>query len=270
MSDNSANVSQAAAGGAYPDMPEIRILLSLRSHESRMRRRLALCDELCGLLEVLYRTARALSASGVGVNGSETDSRAKPAPASAHTICSMVRDLAVAFNHVCELLDTHGEAAVQGAPAAAGAAFEAQRALLAALDEHAGLRSWKDVTWLGLDRDGCGRLEFQWATAMGWFQKEPRMAYPALRPIVLLARRIGDETMGLLDPMAGPIAEERASAYSVTKKLRGQIDHIRTLVNRKCDSLETEMRSVQTAIVKAQSQTMALVKNLSHVGEPSK
>ena len=96
------------------------------------------------------------------------------------------------------------------------------------------------------------------------------MAYPALRPVVLLARRIGDETMGLLDPVTGPIAEERASAYSVTKKLREQIDHIRTLVNQKCDSLETEMRSVQGAIVKAQSQTMALVQNLSHVGQPSK
>lgn len=247
------------------------MLLSLRSHESRTRRRLALCDELCGSLEAMYRAARALAASGLGAGSSQISSCITKAPASVHTICSVVRDFAAALNRVCEVvgLDVHADPEAP-APAAEGPLPPVVReTLFKAIDEHTGLRSWGDVSWVGLSVDSRRRIEFRWSVAMECLRTNPQRGYPAFRPIVLLARRLADEGLRLLDPATGPIAEERGAAYSITKKLRAQIDHIRTLVNRKCDALEGEMRAVQTAIIKAQSQTMSLVKNLSNIGPAS-
>jgi len=247
------------------------MLLSLRSHESRMRRRLALCDELCGSLEALYRSAQALAVSGLGIAENDLTSCLRKAPASAHTICSMIRDLADAFGRVAELVefDVEGDIEAPTVSVDSPVAPVVRKALFHAVDEHTGLRSWKDVVWIGLVYTARHRLQFRWSSAMECVQKDPRRAHPALRPVVLLARRIADEAMGLLDPLTGPIAEERAAAYSITKKLRTQIDHIRSVVNQKCDALESEMRSVQSAIIKAQSQTMSLVKNLASIGHSS-
>jgi len=249
-------------------MPELRMLLSLRSHELRTRRRLALCDELCGSLEAMYRAARALAASGLGADPSQINSCIRKAPASVHTICSVVRDFADALSRVCEIVgfDAHADPEAP-APAAEGLLSPVVReTLFKAIDEHTGLRSWEDVSWVGLSVDSRRRIEFRWSVAMECLRTNPQKGYPAFRPIVLLARRLADEGLRLLDPATGPIAEERGAAYSITKKLRAQIDHIRTLVNRKCDALEGEMQAVQTAIIKAQSQTMSLVKNLSNIG----
>jgi hypothetical protein len=244
------------------------MLLTLRSHESRMRKRLALCDELCGSLESLYRAARAMGDSGLGTAPAEIDMCIRRAPASAHTICSMIRDFAEALNRVSDLV-AFEEGGGDGRPAVSvdsPVAPVVRSALFGALDEHTRLRSWGDVSWMGLICGDDRRLTFLWREAMDCVQKNPQRAYPAMRPLVLTARRVADEAMRLLDPLTGPIAEERAKAYSITKKLRAQIDHIRSLVNRKCDALEEEMQSVQTAIVKAQSQTMSLVKNLATLG----
>ena len=245
------------------------MLLSLRSHESRMRRRLALCDELCASLESLYRAARTLAGSRLGIGTGEIDRAIRKAPASSHTICAMIRDFADSLNRVVDLIefdvvDEAGEASVSvDSPVAP----VVRKVLLHAIDEHNRLRSWQQVSWIGLSFDGRRQLGFQWSDAMKCIQKNPRRAYPALRPMVLLARRIADEAMELLDPLTGPIAEERAGAFAITKKLRAQIDHIRSQVNRKCDALEGEMRAVQSAIVKAQSQTMSLVRNLTSIGQ---
>jgi len=246
------------------------MLLSLRSHESRTRRRLALCDELCGSLEAMYRAARALAASGLGAGSSQINSCVRKAPASVHTICSVVRDFADALNRVCEVVgpDVHADLDAPAAPESPLPPV-VRETLFKAVDEHTGLRSWDDVSWVGLSVDSRRRIEFRWSVAMECLRTNPQKGYPAFRPIVLLARRLADEGLRLLDPATGPIAEERGAAYSITKKLRAQIDHIRTLVNHKCDALEGEMRAVQTAIIKAQSQTMSLVKNLSNIGETS-
>jgi len=261
-----ANETEQAA--SWPEMPEIRMLLSLRSHESRTRLRLALCDEVCGALEAMYRAARAVSSSGLGAGPSQISNCVHNAPASVHTICSVIRDFADAANRVAELvgLDVHDE--TEGEPPAADSPVlpVVREALFKAVDEHTRLRSWGDTTWLGLSVDSRRRIEFRWSAAMECLRTNPQKGYPGVRPVILLAQRMADESMLLLDPAAGPIAEERGIAYSVTKKLRAQIDHIRTQVNRKCDALEGEMRAVQTAIIKAQSQTMSLVKNLSSIG----
>lgn len=247
------------------------MLLSLHSHESRTRQRLALCDELCGSLEAMYRAARALAASGLGAGSSQIDSCITKAPASVHTICSVVRDFADALNRVCEVVGPGTPADPEApAPAAEGPLPPVLReTLFNAIDEHTKLRSWADVSWVGLSVDSRRRIEFRWSVAMECLRTNPQKGYPAFRPIILLGRRLADEALRLLDPATGPIAEERGAAYSTTKKLRAQIDHIRTLVNRKCDALEGEMRAVQTAIIKAQGQTMSLVKKLSNIGEPS-
>ncbi len=259
---------QASESATRPEMPEIRLLLSLRSHQYRTRRRLALCDDLCTSLDVLYRAALALSTSGLGSGEDQDSDYVNNAPASAHTICSMVRDFAAALNQVIELVepDVGNDEDEPAGPADSSVAPVVHQTLFKALDEHTGLRNWKDVSWIGLECGSGHRLEFQWSTAMTCLRKNPQKGCRALRPAVLLARRLADEAMSLLDPAAGPITEERAAAYSVTKKLRAQINHVRTLVNRKCDTLEREMRSVQSAIIKAQSQTMSLAKNLSKVG----
>jgi hypothetical protein len=248
------------------------MLLSLRSHESRMRRRLALCDELCSSLELLYRAARALSASGLGIGPNNGENSFRRAPASAHTICSMIRDFVDAIGQVGELVefDITAESGEPTVSVDSPVAPVVRKVVFRALDEHTKLRSWGEVRWVGLACDDRHRVTFRWSTAIDCVQKNPKRAYPALRPVVLLSRRVSEETLNLLDPLTGPIAEERAAAYSITKKLRAQIDHIRSLVNRKCDALEGEMRSVQSAIIKAQSQTMSLVKNLANFnGEPS-
>jgi len=244
------------------------MLLSLRSHESRMRRRLALCDELCSSLETLCRAARALSSSGLGIGKNDIDTRVRKAPASAHTICAMIRDFAAAMNRVSELVEFDVEGDAGGATLSVDSPVVPviRKALFHAIDEHVRLRSWQDAAWMGLACGSQRRFEFRWSAAMECVQKYPKKAYPAMRPVVLLARRIADEAMALLDPLAGPIAEERAASYSIAKKLRAQIDHVRSVVNSKCDALESEMRSVQSAIIKAQSQTMSLVKNLSNIG----
>ncbi|MFH1730059.1 MAG: hypothetical protein ABIF82_00230 [Planctomycetota bacterium] len=249
-------------------MPELRMLLSLRSHESRTRRRLALCDELCGSLEAMYRAARALAASGLGGSSSQASSCIRKAPASVHTICSVVRDFADALNRVFEVVgfDMHGDPDEPAAAAESPLTPVVRETLFKAIDEHTALRSWDGVSWVGLSVDSRRRIEFHWSVAMECLRTNPQKGYPAFRPIVLLARRLADEGLRLLDPATGPIAEERGSAYSTTKKLRAQIDRIRALVNCKCDALEGEMRAVQTAIIKAQSQTMSLVKNLSNIG----
>jgi hypothetical protein len=256
---------------AWPEMPEVRMLLSLRSHESRMRRRLALCGELCAALESLYRTAQALGASGLERENSGATGRVRKAPASAHTICSMVRDFGEALNRVGELVefDLEAEAATPTLSVDSPVAPLVRKALFRAAEEHTRLKSWQEVASIGLSCDTRYRFAFQWSAAMECVQQTPQQATPALRPVVLLARRVADEVMALLDPLTGPIAEERATAYGITKKLRAQIEHIRSLVNRKCDTLEGEMRSVQTAIIKAQSQTMALVQNLAKIGGPA-
>jgi hypothetical protein len=251
-------------------MPEVRMLLSLRTHEARMRRRLMMCDELCATLESLYRSARALTMSGLGTGQHEINSCIQRAPASAHTICSMIRDFADAVNRLTELVEFDSE--IGAAPDVAldsPIAPVVRKAFFQAIDEHTRLKSWNDVQWIGLSADPNRRIEFRWSVAIECVQKNMQRAYPAMRPVLLLARRITDEAMEFLDPLAGPIAEERAAAYSVTKKLRAQIDHIRMVVNQKCDALEGEMRSVQNAIIRAQSQTMSLVKNLESIG-PSK
>lgn len=233
-----------------------------------MRRRLALCDELCGALEALYRVARALSASGLGAREDDARSSVRRAPASVHTVCSMVRDFADAMNRACELVEFQVDATADEPSLSVDSPVVpiVRKALRKALDEHAALRCWKDAACLGLSCDERHRLEFRWSVAMECLQKEPRRAYPALRPIVLVARRVADDAIALLDPLTGPIAEERATTFSITKKLRAQIDHIRSVVNQKCDAIESEMRSVQTAIIKAQSQTMSLVRNLASIG----
>jgi hypothetical protein len=249
-------------------MPEVRMLLALRAHENRMRKRLALCDELCGSLESVYRAARAIADSGLGAAQAEIDMCIRRAPASAHTICSMIRDFAEALNRVSDLLDFEAGAG-ESAPAVSvdsPVAPIVRSTLTAAVDEHRRLRSWDELTWIGLLCDDRRRLTFLWRDAMECVQKNPKRAYPAMRPLVLMARRVAEDAMKLLDPLTGPIAEERAAAYTIAKKLRSQIDHIRSLVNRKCDALEEEMQSVQSAIVKAQSQTMSLVKNLATLG----
>ncbi len=252
-------------------MPEVRILLSLRSHESRTRRRLALCDELCSALEAMCRAARATGASGLGVAQSQISDCIRKAPASVHTICSVIRDFADAANRVIELVGPAAcDEAEEEADSTESPVLPAVRGVLFnAVDEHTRLRSWGDTDNVGLSVDSRRHIEFRWAAAMECLRTNPQKAYPALRPFVLLARRLGDEAMRLLDPAAGPIAEERGSAYSTTKKVRAQINHIRTLVNRKCDILEGEMRAVQTAIVKAQSQTISLVESLSSIGVSS-
>ncbi len=249
-------------------MPEVRMLLSLRSHESRMRRRVALCDELCSSIEALYRAARALSISRLGIGEIDVHQCIRKAPASTHTICSMIRDFAAAVNQIIDLTgaDTGALAELSDASADSPLVPIVRDALFRALGEHTGLRSWKDVAWIGIECDARRRITFRWSVGMECVQKNPQRAYPALRPVVLLARRIADEALALLDPLTGPIAAERAAAYSITTKLRAQIDHIRSVVNQKCDALEDEMRSVQSAIVKAQSQTMSLVKNLANIG----
>ncbi len=249
-------------------MPEIRMLLSLRSHESRTRLRLAVCDELCSALEAMYRAARAVTASGLGIGARELSQCIRTAPASVHTICSVVRDFADGVNRVCDLAGPEALPEIEGdGPAPESPLLPVVRqALFGAIDEHTGLRSWADTDWLGISVDSRRRIEFRWSVAMECLRTNPQRGYPALRPILLLARRVADETLGLLDPATGPIAEERGVAYSTTKRIRAQIDHIRTVVNRKCDALEGEMRAVQSAIIKAQSQTMSLVKNLSNIG----
>lgn len=268
---NSAQRGRGESAHSWPEMPEIRMLLSLRSHESRMRRRLALCDELCGSLEVLYRAARALAASGLGVTEGDLSDTVRRAPASAHTVCSMVRDMSDSFNHLAELVEFDVEADVDepGVAGAAQMAAAVRKELFGALDEQIALTSWKQVRWIGLSCDPQHHLQFRWASAMQCVREQPERAHPGLRPVVLLATRVADKVMGLLDPLTGPIAEERAATYSTTKKLRAQIEHVRSLVNRKCDGLESEMRAVQNAIIKAQSQTMWLVKNLSRIGPQS-
>jgi len=245
------------------------MLLSLRSHESRMRRRLALCDELCTSIETLYRSARALSESGLGTAEGQISDCIRKAPASAHTICSMIRDVAVAANAVVELVeyDVQTDTGAPSVSVDSPVAPLVRKTLFHAFDEHTRLRSWGEVKWMGLECDPRHRLQFRWSAAMDCVQKNPKQAYPALRPVVLLARRIAKEAMELLDPLTGPIAEERAAAFSITKKLKAQIEHIRSQVNHKCDALESEMRSVQTAIIKAQSQTMSLVRNLASIGQ---
>jgi len=260
---------QAAQSASSPEMPEIRMLLSLRSHESRTRRRLAVCDELCGALEAMYRAARAVTTSGLGVGVHELSQCIRTAPASVHTICSVVRDFANALNRVCELVgpETLPDVESDGPAAESPLLPVVRQALFGAVDEHTGLRSWTDTDWLGISVDSRRRIEFRWSVAIECLRTNPQKGYPALRPVLLLARRAADETMGLLDPATGPIAEERGAAYSTTKRIRAQIDHIRAVVNQKCDALEGEMQAVQTAIVKAQSQTMSLVKNLSTIGQ---
>ena len=274
MGTNVSNVpDQTGATGptqldSWPEMPEIRMLLSLRSHESRTRRRLAFCDELCSALEAMYRAARAASASGLGVEQSQISTCIRKAPASVHTICSVIRDFADAANRVLELVGpaVYDETEPQAGTAESPVLPVVRGVLFKAIDDHTRLRSWDGMNVVGISVDSRRHIEFRWSVAIECLRTNPQKAYPALRPFVLLARRLADEAMVLLDPAAGPIAEERGIAYSVTKKVRAQIDHIRTLVNRKCDVLEGEMQAVQTAIVKAQSQTMSLVKNLSSIG----
>jgi len=233
-----------------------------------MRRRVVICDELCTTLVTLYHAARALSASGIGVSEAEIAAYLKKAPASVHTICALIRDFAAAFNPVIDLTEPDTSLADDPIPGSADSpvAPVVRKALFKALDEHTRLRSWQDVQWVGFACDSQHRLEFSWSAAMDTLQKNPQRGYPGIRPIVLLSRRIGDEALALFDPLTGPIAEERGLAFSATKKIRAQVEHIRALVNRKCDALEVEMRSVQSAIIKAQSQTMSLVKNLASIG----
>jgi len=246
---------------APPEMPEIRMLLSLRTHESRTRRQLALCDELCGSLEALYRSARALATCGLGLGQDAVSRCVRQAPASVHTICSLLRDLAESLNRALELVapgvETDADAGEDSLAALVREAF------VKALDEHTGLRSWKDVHWVGVSLDPRRHLQFRWAAGMDCLRKAPQKGFPALRPVVLLAQRLADDAMALLDPATGPIAEVRANAYAGIKRVRAQIDHVRNVVNRKCDALEGEMRAVQRAVIRAQSQTMALVKSLT-------
>ncbi len=229
-----------------------------------MRRRLAECDELCNALITLYRAAQALSSSGLGI---DSDSAVRRAPASVHTICSMIRDFVESIGRVFDLVEFDAGADPTAGECPVGPFI--RKAMVEAIDEHVSLRSWKDVAWVGVARDPSRQVNFQWGTAMDCLQKDPKRGYPALRPLTLLAKRVADEAYALFDPVTGPIAEERAAAYSITRKLRTQIEHIRSLVNRKCDALEGEMQSVQGAIIKAQSQTMALVKNLANIGKSS-
>ncbi len=242
------------------------MLLSLRSHESRMRRRLALCDELCNSLEVLYREARALATSGLGMADEDLCDAVCQAPASAHTICAMVRDVVGSYNHLAELVEFDAGMDGDGLCGESRMAKVIRQEMFGAIDEQMARASWKQARWLGLSCDPKHHLQFKWQTAIQCVRDTPEKANMGLRPIVLLAGRVAEAAIGLLDPLTGPIAEERAAAYSTTKKLRAQIEHIRGLVNRKCDGLESEMRAVQNAIIKAQSQTTWLVKHLSNVG----
>ena len=226
-----------------------------------MRQRLVVCEELCTSLIALYRAARTLSVSGLGL---ESETHVRQAPASVHTICSIVRDFVDSVNQVITEVEFNEAAETPGSDSPVVPAV--RQAILKAMDEHTALRSWKDTFWLGLSVDAQHHIDFKWSTAIECLQKNPKRGYLSLKPTVLLARRVGDESLKLFDPLTGPIAEERAIIYSANKKLHAQIEQIRTLVNQKCDVFETEMRSVQSAIIKAQSQTMALMKNLTNIG----
>jgi hypothetical protein len=252
--------------GDWPEMPEVRLLLSLRSNETQMRRRMMLCDELSSALESLVRAARALTLSGLGAGDEDVRQCIQRAPASAHTICAMIRDFGEAINRLVELVGFDGPGGDEGAGAAdSPVAPSVRRTLVQAMDEHTRLRSWDQVKWIGLSVNAERRVAFRWSVAMECVQKNAHRAYPALRPVVLLARRIGDEAMALLDPLSGALAAERAAAYAGVKKLRTRIINIREIVNQKCDLLEGEMRSVQTAIVRSQKQAIALAKHLQGV-----
>ena len=250
------------------DMPEVRVLLSLRGHEMRTRQRLAFCDELVTMLETLYRSAHALASSGLGSAQTDLDTRVSKAPASMHTICSMVRDLGSAINRTLDLVDFDGDFDAETEPSSARSPVMpvVQQTLAKAIDEHTGLRNWSDTERIGLSFGARRRMELVWSVAMECFRTNPKSAYPAMRPVVLLARRIAKDTLELLDPATGPIAEDRGHAYSITKKIRAQVEHIRNLMVQKCDTMMGEMQAVQSAIVKAQSQTMSLVRNLSDLG----
>jgi hypothetical protein len=252
-------------------LPEPRALVALQARAEQVRRQSADCEALAAVLRSLCSAAGALSSAGLTNSRGDVARYVHAAPASAHTVCSLIRDFALAFNAVSDLVDDEWIESAEPChlPAAGRAAPTTRSVLAAVLDDSMRCASWDGVGRIGL---GCvdGRaLTFERATAMAHLRDPSADTLATLRPVLKLSHRAHQESHALLDTASGPVTLERAAAQAATRRIERQIDHLAQQAERHRERSMAEAETIDAALVRVRRQNHLLVRMLTGVAPPS-